>query len=70
MQKGGLVLSFPHALMEKYYAVQVDAYLNDGPSQRIHSDARCHETLHIGRVIRFRKIPVSNILSSEYSCAW
>ena len=70
MQTGGLVLYFRHASTEKDYADQVDADVNDGSTQRVLSEEGWHEAVHIGRAIRFHKIPVSKVISSEYFRAW
>ena len=70
MQKGGLVLYFRHASTEKDYADQVNADVNDGSTQRVLSEKGWHDAVHIGRAIRFHKIPVSKVLSSEYFRAW
>ena len=68
MQEGGLVLDFRHASTEKDYADQVDADVNDGSTQRVLSEKGWHED--IGRAMRYHKIPVSKVLSSEYFRAW
>ena len=70
MQEGGLVLYFRHASTEKDYADQVDADVNDGSTQRVLSEKGWHEAVDIGRAMRYHKIPVSKVLSSEYFRAW
>ena len=70
MQEGGLVLYFRHASTEKDYADQVKANVNDGSTQRVLSEKGWHEAVDIGLAIKYHKIPVSNVLSSEYFRAW
>lgn len=70
MQKGGLVLYFRHASTEKDYADQVKANVNDGSTQRVLSEKGWHEAVHIGDAVRFYKIPVGKVISSEYFRAW
>ena len=70
MQTGGLVLYFRHASTETDYADQVDADVEDGSTQRVLSEKGWHEAIHIGRAIKFHKIPVSKVLTSEYFRAW
>ena len=70
MQNGGLVLYFRHASTEKDYADQINANVNDGSTQRVLSEKGWHEAVHIGRAIKYHKIPVSNVLTSEYFRAW
>ena len=57
MQAGGLVLYFRHASTETDYADQVDADVKDGSTQRVLSEKGWHEAIHIGRAIKFHKIP-------------
>lgn len=70
MQAGGLVLYFRHASTEKDYADQVSADVNDGSTQRVLSEKGWHESVRIGRAIRFYEIPVAKVLTSEYFRAW
>ena len=70
MQDGGLVLYFRHASTETDYADQVNADVNDGSTQRVLSEKGWHEAIHIGRAIKFHKIPVMKVLTSEYFRAW
>ena len=70
MQNGGLVLYFRHASTEKDYADQINANVNDGSTQRVLSEKGWHEAVDIGRAIKYHKIPVSNVLTSEYFRAW
>ena len=70
MQNGGLVLYFRHASTEKDYADQINANVNDGSTQRVLSEKRWHEAVDIGHAIKYHKIPISNVLSSEYFRAW
>ena len=70
MQDGGLVLYFRHASTEKDYADQVKANVNDGSTQRVLSEKGWHEAVDIGRAIKYHKIPVSEVLTSEYFRAW
>ena len=70
MQAGGLVLYFRHATTETDYADQVDADVNDGSTQRVLSEKGWHEAVHIGRAIKFHKISVAKVLTSEYFRAW
>ena len=70
MQKGGLVMYFRHASTEKDYADQVNANVNDGSTQRVLSEKGWHEAVHIGDAVRFYKIPVGKVISSEYFRAW
>ena len=70
MQGGGLVLYFRHASTETDYADQVNADVNDGSTQRVLSEKGWHEAIHIGRAIKFHKIPVMKVLTSEYFRAW
>jgi len=70
MQEGGLVLYFRHASTEKDYADQVKANVNDGSTQRVLSEKGWHEAVDIGHAIKYHKIPISNVLSSEYFRAW
>lgn len=70
MQEGGLVLYFRHASTETDYADQVNADVNDGSTQRVLSEKGWHEAIHIGRAIKFHKIPVMKVLTSEYFRAW
>ena len=70
MQKGGHVLYFRHASTEKDYADQVKANVNDGSTQRVLSEKGWHEAVHIEDAVRFYKIPVGKVISSEYFRAW
>ena len=70
MQDGGLVLYFRHASTEKDYADQVSADVNDGSTQRVLSEKGWHESVRIGRAIRFYEIPVGKVITSEYFRAW
>ena len=70
MQKGGLVMYFRHASTEKDYADQVKANVNDGSTQRVLSEKGWHEAVHIGDAVRFYKIPIGSVISSEYFRAW
>ena len=70
MQDGGLVLYFRHASTETDYADQVNADVNDGSTQRVLSEKGWHEAVHIGRAIKFHKISVAKVLTSEYFRAW
>jgi phosphohistidine phosphatase SixA len=70
LQKGGLVIYFRHASTEKEYAYQLNAHGNDGSTQRVLSEKGWHEAVHIGNAFKFHKIPVGEVLSSEYFRAW
>ncbi|MEM9017111.1 MAG: histidine phosphatase family protein [Verrucomicrobiota bacterium] len=70
MKQGGLVLYIRHASTEKDYADQVTADVNDGSTQRVLSEKGWHEAVHLGNAFRFHKIPIGNVLSSQYFRAW
>lgn len=70
MQQGGLVLYIRHASTEKDYADQVTADVNDGSTQRVLSEKGWHEAVHLGNAFRFYKIPVGQVISSQYFRAW
>lgn len=70
MQSGGLVLYFRHASTEKDYADQINANVNDGSTQRVLSEKGWHEAVQIGHAIRHFRIPVSEVITSQYFRAW
>ncbi|MEM1058638.1 MAG: histidine phosphatase family protein [Verrucomicrobiota bacterium] len=70
MQDGGLVLYIRHASTEKDYADQIKADVNDGSTQRVLSEKGWHEAVDIGNAFRFYRIPIDEVLSSEYFRAW
>ncbi|MEM8783550.1 MAG: histidine phosphatase family protein [Planctomycetota bacterium] len=70
LRSGGHVIYFRHAQTEKDYADQVTADPNDGSTQRVLSEYGWHQAKGIGNAIRALKIPVGDVISSEYFRAW
>ncbi|MEL7237571.1 MAG: histidine phosphatase family protein, partial [Planctomycetota bacterium] len=70
LRAGGHVVYFRHAQTEKDYADQVTADVNDGSTQRVLSEEGWHQAKGIGVAFRELKIPVGDVISSEYFRAW
>tara|TARA_B100001115_G_scaffold130517_1_gene98383 strand:+ start:255 stop:839 length:585 start_codon:yes stop_codon:yes gene_type:complete len=70
LKEGGYVIYFRHATTEKDYADQVKADVNDGSTQRVLSEKGWHEAVHIGNAFKFHKIPVGEVIASQYFRAW
>lgn len=70
LRAGGLVIYFRHAQTEKDYADQVTADPNDGSTQRVLSEEGWHQAKGIGEAFLAHKIPVGDVISSEYFRAW
>lgn len=70
LQDGGLVIYFRHAQTEKDYADQVTADPNNGSTQRVLSEKGWQQAKGIGKAFRKLKIPVGNVISSQYFRAW
>jgi phosphohistidine phosphatase SixA len=70
LRKGGQVIYFRHAQTEKDYADQVTADPNDGSTQRVLSEKGWHQAKGIGEAFRALKIPVGDVISSQYFRAW
>jgi len=70
LRKGGYVIYFRHAQTEKDYADQVTADPNDGSTQRVLSEAGWKQAKEIGNAFRKLKIPIGDVISSQYFRAW
>jgi len=70
LRAGGHVIYFRHAQTEKDYADQVTADPNDGSTQRVLSEAGWHQAKSIGDAFRELRVPVGDVISSEYFRAW
>ncbi len=70
LRNGGYVIYFRHAQTEKDYADQVSAKIGDCSTQRMLSEVGWQQSRAIGQAFQTLKIPVSQVLSSEYCRAW
>ena len=72
LKAGGLVIYFRHATTERDYADQADPKMNlrDCDTQRRISLQGIKESYVIGTVFAEKKIPVGNVIASEYCRAW
>jgi phosphohistidine phosphatase SixA len=70
LQAGGHVVFIRHTSTETDYADQVDAVMGDCSTQRTLSEAGWHEAQNIGAALDFHRIPVAEVVSSEYCRAW
>jgi phosphohistidine phosphatase SixA len=70
LREGGLVIYMRHARTEADYADQVTAVPADCSTQRMLSEAGWQEARRIGAAIRDLKIPVGEVISSQYCRAW
>ncbi len=72
LQKGGHVIYFRHAQTEKDYADQADPKMSLGncETQRKLSEVGIKQAKDIGAAFTVKKIPVGEVISSEYCRSW
>ena len=72
LRMGGFIIYFRHATTERDYADQADPRMNlrDCNTQRKISLQGIKESYMIGSVFAEKKIPVGNVIASEYCRAW
>ncbi|MGF1604476.1 MAG: histidine phosphatase family protein [Thermosynechococcaceae cyanobacterium] len=72
LQKGGHVIYFRHAQAEKDYADQADPSMkiDDCETQRKLNDVGIQQSKEIGAAFNEKKIPVGEVVTSEYCRAW
>jgi broad specificity phosphatase PhoE len=70
LRQGGLVVFIRHARTEKEGADQVAAVMGDCSTQRMLGEAGWNEAKAIGAAFRRLRIPVAEVISSEYCRAW
>ncbi len=72
LQKGGHVIYFRHAQTEKDYADQADPKmtLENCETQRKLNDVGIQQSKDIGAAFTAKKIPVGEVITSEYCRAW
>lgn len=70
LRAGGHVIYIRHASTEADYADQVDAVMGDCSTQRVLSEAGWHEARAIGAAFDVYRIPVGQVVSSQYCRAW
>nr|WP_299413158.1 histidine phosphatase family protein [Acaryochloris sp. IP29b_bin.148] len=72
LQEGGHVIYFRHAQTEKDYADQADPEmkLDDCETQRKLNDVGIQQSKDIGAAFTEKKIPVDQVITSEYCRAW
>jgi phosphohistidine phosphatase SixA len=72
LQKGGHIIYFRHAQTEKDYADQADPKmkLGDCETQRKLNDVGIQQSKDIGSAFTAKKIPVGEVITSEYCRAW
>ena len=72
LQKGGHTIYFRHAQTEKDYADQADPKMSLGncETQRKLSEVGIKQAQEIGTAFMAKKIPVGEVISSQYCRAW
>ncbi|MGL5794898.1 MAG: histidine phosphatase family protein [Waterburya sp.] len=70
LQQGGYVIYFRHAQTEKDYADQVKADVNNCSTQRTLSEEGWQQAISIGNAFAESDIPVGEVITSQYCCAW
>jgi phosphohistidine phosphatase SixA len=72
LQQGGHIIYFRHAQTEKDYADQADPKmkLDDCETQRKLNDVGIKQAKDIGAAFTAKKIPVGEVITSEYCRAW
>ncbi len=70
LQGGGHVIFIRHAATEIDYADQVDAVMGDCSTQRSLSEAGWQDARNIGAAFTYYRIPVAEVISSEYCRSW
>lgn len=72
LQKGGHIIYFRHAQTEKDYADQADPKMRLGncETQRKLNDVGIQQSKDIGLAFTAKKIPVGEVITSEYCRAW
>jgi broad specificity phosphatase PhoE len=70
LRQGGLIVFIRHAVTEKEGADQVSAVMGDCSTQRMLGEAGWTQAKAIGADFRRLRIPVGDVISSEYCRAW
>jgi broad specificity phosphatase PhoE len=70
LRDGGHVVFLRHTGTEHDYADQIDAVMGDCSTQRVLSEAGWHDAKTIGAAFARHRIPVAQVVSSEYCRAW
>lgn len=70
LRQGGLVIYIRHATTQREGADQVSAVMGDCATQRMLSEAGWQQARAIGAAFRRLRIPVDQVVSSEYCRAW
>lgn len=70
LRGGGHVVFIRHTATETDYADQVDAVMGDCSTQRSLSESGWHDARRIGAAFTLHRIPVAQVVSSEYCRAW
>lgn len=70
LRTGGFVIFVRHATTEADYADQIAAKMGDCSTQRTLSEEGWHEARAIGAAFTVHRIPVGEVISSEYCRAW